>query len=255
MIGDAGEHVGEIVLRVEAVELGGFDQRIECRCTAAAGVGAGEQVILAADRDAAQRPLGGIVVEGEPAVIEAAQQRLPARAHIAEGFGQFGFAGELRQGVSAQAASASAIGLRALLAFVSPPVGRQAGDRLFDPVEIADAVKRLLGDRRAVGGMDVEEFAPDMGPAGGFGDPVAGEQPVEPRIAVGVDDAAEVLEMRLWVLALAVGRVEEQRRRRPLAGERPLVADIGPQPPGLGLACARRQHRHRRVVDMQCVQP
>jgi len=101
--------------------------------------------------------------------------------------------------------------------------------------------------------MDVEELAPDMGPAGGFGDPVAGEQLVEPGITVGVDDAAEVFEMALRVRTLAVGRVEEQRRRRPLAGERPLVADIGPQSPGLGLACARRQHRHRRVVDMQCV--
>jgi hypothetical protein len=29
MIGDAGEHVGEIGLGVEAVELGGLDQRVE----------------------------------------------------------------------------------------------------------------------------------------------------------------------------------------------------------------------------------
>ena len=35
--------------------------------------------------------------------------------------------------------------------------------------------------------MDVEELAPDMGPAGGFGDPVAGEQLVEPGITVGVE--------------------------------------------------------------------
>ena len=105
----------------------------------------------------------------------------------------------------------------------------------------------------AGGGMDIEEFAPDMRPAGGLGDPVAGEQLVEPGIAVGMDDAAEVLQVGPRVLALAVGRVEEQRRRRPRAGEGPLVADIGPQPPGLGLAGARRQHRHRRVVDMQGV--
>ena len=154
---------------------------------------------------------------------------------------------------SAQMASASAIGLERCWRSASPMVGRQACDRLLDAVEMADAVEGLLGDRRADGGMDVEEFAADMGPAGGLGDPVAGEQLVEPGIAVGVDDAAEVFEMRPRVLALAVGRVEEQRRRRSRAGERPLVADIGPQPPGLGLAGARRQHRHRRVVDMQRV--
>jgi hypothetical protein len=36
MIGDAGEHVGDIVLRVETVELGGLDQGIDCRGAAAA---------------------------------------------------------------------------------------------------------------------------------------------------------------------------------------------------------------------------
>ena len=100
IIGDAGEHVGEILLRVEAAELRRFDQRNKSRCPAAAGVGAGEQVIFAADRDAAQGPLGGIVVEGEPAVIEASQQRLPARPHIAERLGQFGFAGRASAGWS-----------------------------------------------------------------------------------------------------------------------------------------------------------
>ena len=71
MIGDAGEQVGEVLLRVDAVELGGFDQGIE-RGAFAAGIGAGEQVIFAADGDAAQRPLGGIVVELQAAVVEAA---------------------------------------------------------------------------------------------------------------------------------------------------------------------------------------
>jgi len=39
--------------------------------------------------------------------------------------------------------------------------------------------------------------------------------------------------------------------RRSRAGEGPLVANVGPQPAGLGLTGAWRQHRHRRVVDMQ----
>ena len=61
MIGDAGEHVGEILLRVEAAELCRFDQRIESRCTAAAGVGAGEQVIFAADRDERRARSAGLL--------------------------------------------------------------------------------------------------------------------------------------------------------------------------------------------------
>ncbi len=53
--------------------------------------------------------------------------------------------------------------------------------------------------------MDVEELAPDMGPAGSLGDAVAGEQLIEPGIAIGVDYAAEVLQMGSWVLAFAIG--------------------------------------------------
>ena len=52
--------------------------------------------------------------------------------------------------------------------------------------------------------MDVEEFAADMSPAGGLGDPIAGEQPLEPGSG-GVDDAAEGLQMHLWVLLLRSG--------------------------------------------------
>jgi len=49
VIGDAGEPVGEVVLRVEAVELGALDQGVDCCGAAAAGIGAGKQVILAAE--------------------------------------------------------------------------------------------------------------------------------------------------------------------------------------------------------------
>ena len=45
MIGDAGEHVGEVMLRIETVELGAFDQRIDRGGAAAAGIGAGKQII------------------------------------------------------------------------------------------------------------------------------------------------------------------------------------------------------------------
>ena len=87
--------------------------------------------------------------------------------------------------------------------------------------------------------MDVEEFAADMRPAGRLGDPVAGEQLVEAGITVGVDRAAEVVRVLLRMLALAVWRIEEQGRRRAAAGKRALVADVGPQAAGLGLAGAR----------------
>ena len=47
MIGDAGQYVGEVMLRVTAVELGGLDQGVDRRGAVAAGVGTGEQIVLA----------------------------------------------------------------------------------------------------------------------------------------------------------------------------------------------------------------
>src|SRR5215472_18441833 len=92
-----------------------------------------------------------------------------------------------------------------------------------------------------------------MCPAAGLDNAIAGEQFIEPGIAVGVYDAAEVLQMRLWMLAFAVGRIKEQGSRRARTSKWPLIANVGPQPPGLGLTGTRRQHRHRRVVDVQNV--
>jgi len=63
--------------------------------------------------------------------------------------------------------------------------------------------------------VNIEEFAPHMRPAAGLNDPAADEQLIEPGIAIGVNDAAEVPQMRLRMLAFSVGRVEEQRCRLP----------------------------------------
>ena len=60
MICDANEHVSEVELRVETVELGAFDQRIDHGGAAAASIGACKQIILATNSDTAQGGLGGI---------------------------------------------------------------------------------------------------------------------------------------------------------------------------------------------------
>ena len=78
MIGDAGEHVGEPGLRIDVVELGGLDQRVDRRGALAAAIGAGEQPVLAAQGDAAQRALGGVVGQADAAVIEEAGEGGPA---------------------------------------------------------------------------------------------------------------------------------------------------------------------------------
>src|SRR5438270_7473283 len=67
-----------------------------------------------------------------------------------------------------------------------------------------------------------------MCPEASLDDPTAGEEFIEPGIAVSVNDAAKVLQMRLRMLAPAIGRVEEQRRRWPGASKRSLIANVEP---------------------------
>ena len=97
MVGDAAEDVAQIGLGVEAVELGGFDQGVDGGGAFAAGVGAGEQVVLAAQGQGPDGALGGVVVDLQAPVIEIARQGLPAPAGIADGAGQLALAGELGQ--------------------------------------------------------------------------------------------------------------------------------------------------------------
>ena len=88
MIGDAGEDIGKPCLRIDIVELGGLDERVDDSSTLPAAVGAAEQPCLAAERDAAQRALGGVVAEADAAIVEETGERVPALEHVEAGLGQ-----------------------------------------------------------------------------------------------------------------------------------------------------------------------
>ncbi len=78
MIGDAREDIGELGLRIDIVELGGLEQRVDDGGALAAAIRATEQPRLATERNAAQRVLGGVVAEADAAVVEEAGERTPA---------------------------------------------------------------------------------------------------------------------------------------------------------------------------------
>ena len=72
----------------------------------------------------------------------------------------------------------------------------------------------------------------------------------EPRIAIGVQMPFECGKMLAAALTLAVRRVTVEHGWRRGAGMRPFVAKIDPEPAFLGLAVARRKHRHGRVIGV-----
>ena len=61
-IGDAGEHVGEPGLRIDIVQLGGLDECVHESGAFRPALRSREQPGFAAEGDAAQRPLGGLLV-------------------------------------------------------------------------------------------------------------------------------------------------------------------------------------------------
>ena len=99
--------------------------------------------------------------------------------------------------------------------------------------------------------MDVEEFPPDMRPAGGVADPSGLVEVVEAGIAVGLQRASEGFQVLPRMLALAIRGLLEEHGWRLRAAGWSIIPDIRPQPSGLGLAFSRRQHRYRHVVGMQ----
>ena len=87
MIGQARQHVGKPGLRIDVVELGGLDQGVDGGGAAAAFVRAGEGPVVAADRDAAQGPLGGVVGHAQAAIVEEASERRPALEAVVDRLG------------------------------------------------------------------------------------------------------------------------------------------------------------------------
>ena len=92
VIGDLFEHAAEIKFRIKPIELGCSQQGIDGGCTLATGIGSTEQKILPAQSYGAQSPLGGRVVHFNPAVVEVARERTPARQRIANRRSRVGLA-------------------------------------------------------------------------------------------------------------------------------------------------------------------
>ena len=78
-----------------SLSFAGDDQAVHEGGALAAAIGAGEQPRLAAECHAAQSPLGGIVGEADPAVVEEAGEGGPALEHVVDGLGDVGVARQL----------------------------------------------------------------------------------------------------------------------------------------------------------------
>src|ERR1700733_1648687 len=96
--------------------------------------------------------------------------------------------------------------------------------------------------------MDVIELAPCMSPASGLDDPAPFVEMMKSSIGIGLQNTGKRVQMLPGMFSLAIHCVGEPHSWRHMTARWSIVAHIGPEPRCLGLACARGQHRNRRVI-------
>lgn len=96
-VDDAGDHVREVGLGVDAVELAALDERGDDSPVLGAAVGAGEERILPCQSQRADGALNDIVVQLDAAVVEEQGKALPAREGVADRLGELGLLADQRQ--------------------------------------------------------------------------------------------------------------------------------------------------------------
>ena len=96
-VDDAGDDVGEVGVRLDAVELAGLDERGDDGPMLGAAVGAGEQRVLAVEGEGPDGALDDVVVDLDAAVVEEPAQTLPARERVADRLGELGLLADERE--------------------------------------------------------------------------------------------------------------------------------------------------------------
>ena len=161
-----------------------------------AEVGAGEEVVLAAERDRTDGAFDRVGIEIDPAVVEEAAERGPAGECVSDRLGKTTALRQARQlplepglqVVHDRAGSRAPRGLSA--------GGGTASDLRLDRVERCDPAQDLLRDRRAGRLMHVVKLASRVRPAGGQVDITPCGKRLEAGIAVDLQDTAEGFQMR-----------------------------------------------------------
>jgi hypothetical protein len=130
--------------------------------------------------------------------------------------------------------------------------GALAPDRLLDCIEDSNALKSFAGDRRRAALGDVEELAPQMGPAKGERDCLVTRSVrnrLVSRITVAVHDAAIVVEQLERVDGAATRSVGVGDGRRIVPAPGPVVTGGGPEVSFLVAAAAGIKHRRYGLID------
>ena len=87
VLGDTFEHAPQVGFRIDVIEFGRADQRVDASGALAAGVGTSKEMIFTPKCDGSQRSLCRVVIELGPSVIAVSAECLPAGERVADGPG------------------------------------------------------------------------------------------------------------------------------------------------------------------------
>lgn len=85
---DPDQDIGEVLMGIDPVTGARFDDRVQDRRIVPTVVAAGEQPVLATNRDFAHRSLTAVVVDLDPAVIDVSLQPFPLSEGVLDGLAQ-----------------------------------------------------------------------------------------------------------------------------------------------------------------------
>ena len=171
------------------------------------------------------------------------------RQRVAEGLGDGGPSGNTIDLLGHPCMHSHDQGAALLLADPKTFVRRLATQIGLDRVKARDPAQRLFRERRLRGGLNVEELPPRVRPAQRVRDVWVGiDEADEPGVTVGLQQAAEALQVFGGMRALAIFAVDIGHRRMTGSVPASVVDGVTPQPPGLRPASAWVQHRQGRVI-------
>ena len=170
MVLQASEDIGEPGVRIDVVDPGGVDQRIDRGSAAATFIRACEGPVVATDSNWPDLPLGGIVGHAQPPIVEEARQRRPSGQAIGAGFADVALSGELCALLAQPGLERNHKRTTAFIAHTKSLLCGQAIDLALDGKQLVDAFDGLDRDRRLGEADEIKEVVPRMRPARDLGD-------------------------------------------------------------------------------------
>lgn len=155
-----------------------------------------QRAIFAAQGHAAHGALGYVVIDLQTAIIEEARQRDPAFAAIGDRLGHLGLGRKTARRIVERLTKIVDQWLGSVLVALSSDIGLQATSLCLDLIELTDTFQQIRGERRRLGGVDVEYLAPEMRPESNLGDAVGIVQLVVAGIAIRLEIGGEAGQLR-----------------------------------------------------------